>query len=206
MAVFSRYSEVIEADGSPMTVRTALTLINQALDEVLSEDDGELDGDTRFCLKWYGQVGWSRQKFGLADDLARATNTSVEGIARGGVLTSKDGWVTLTRPTDLPDSWNPEKDDRISIWEVTAHPAQALTRGGVDAAARLLAATERRGGVDQSAIQGLAYRVYELAHNKDPETAGLFNLLGSEWSTLERAAADLSTRGHQDDLGLDLLV
>ena len=206
MAVFSRYAEVIESDGSPMTVRTALTLINQALDEVLSEDDGELDADTRFCLKWYGEFGWSRQKFGLADDLARATNTSVEGIARGGVLTSKDGWVTLTRPTGLPDSWNPEKDDRISIWEVTAQLARALTSGGVDAAAPLLAGTRRRGGVDQSAIQGLAYRVYELAQNKDPEVASLFNLLGSEWSTLERAAADLSTQGHQDDLGLDLLL
>jgi putative DNA methylase len=206
MAVFSRFAEVIEADGSPMTVRTALTLINQALDEVLSEDDGELDADTRFCLKWYGQFGWSRQKFGLADDLARATNTSVEGIARGGVLTSKDGWVTLTRPTALPDSWNPEKDDRISIWEVTAHLARALTSGGVDATARLLAGTRRRGGVDQSAIQGLAYRIYELAHNKDPEVAGLFNLLGSEWSTLEQAAADLSGQERQDELGLDLLV
>ncbi len=206
MAVFSRYARVIEADGSAMTVRTALQLINQALDEVLAEQDGELDADTRFCLAWYAQYGWTRQSYGEADVLARAVNTSVGGMERGGVLTSREGEVALRRPTDLPASWNPEADDRISVWEVTCHLARALTATGVEAAARLLASVSRRGGIDADAVQRLSYRLYELAQRKHPEDAGLFNALGTEWSLLMEAAAREDVGGRQGGLDLDGLL
>jgi len=203
MAVFSRYTRVVEADGSAMTVRTALQLINQALDDVLAEQDGELDADTRFCLAWYAQYGWTRQTYGEADVLARAVNTSVGGMERGGVLTSREGEVALRRPTDLPASWDPEADDRISVWEVTCHVARALTTIGVEAAARLLAAVSRRGGIDVDAVQRLSYRLYELAQHKHPEDAGLFNALGTEWSLLTAAAARADVGGSQGGLDLD---
>ena len=203
MAVFSRYAKVVESDGSAMSVRTALTLINQALDEVLAEQDGDLDADSRFCLKWYEQFGWSRQQFGLADDLARAMNTSAEGIARGGVLSAKEGWATLTRPADLPADWNPRTDDRISVWEVTCHLARALTTVGLGEAARLLAAARQRPEIDTEAVQRLAYRLYELAQHKHPEDAGLFNALGTEWATLNGAAARTGSGTQQGDLDLD---
>lgn len=205
MAVFSRYARVVEADGSAMTVRTALQLINQALDEVLAAQDGELDADTRFCLAWYTQYGWSRQSYGEAEVLARAVNTSIPGMERGGVLTSRDG-VALRRPADLPASWNPETDDRISVWEVTCHLARALTATGTEAAARLLAAVSRRGGIDAEAVQRLSYRLYELAQHKHPEDAGLFNTLGTEWSLLTDAAAREGGAGSQGDLDLDGLL
>ncbi len=204
MAVFSRYARVVEADGSAMTVRTALQLINQALDEVLAEQDGDLDADTRFCLAWYAQYGWTRRPYGEADVLARAVNSSVGGMERGGVLTSREGQVALRRPTDLPASWNPETDDRISVWEVTCHLARSLTTTGVESAARLLAAVTRRGGIDADAIQRLSYRLYELAQHKHPEDAGLFNALGTEWSALTEAARRADTQGDQGALGLDL--
>jgi len=203
MAVFSRYAKVVESDGSAMSVRTALTLINQALDEVLADQDGDLDADTRFCLKWYEQFGWSRQQFGLADDLARAMNTSAEGIARGGVLSAKEGWATLTRPADLPADWNPRTDDRISVWEVTCHLARALTTVGLGEAARLLAAARQRPEIDTDAVQRLAYRLYELAQHKHPEDAGLFNALGTEWATLNDDAARTGSGTQQGDLDLE---
>jgi len=206
MAVFSRYARVVEADGSAMTVRTALQLINQVLDEVLAEQDGELDADTRFCLAWYAQYGWTRQSYGEADVLARAVNTSVGGMERGGVLTSRDGEVALRRPVDLPASWNPEVDDRISVWEVTRHLARALTTTGVEAAARLLAAVSRRGGIDADAVQRLSYRLYELAQYKHREDAGLFNALGTEWSLLTEAASRGDAGGRQGGLDLDGLL
>ena len=53
MAVFSKYAAVLEADGSPMSVRTALQLINR----FLAEDD--FDADTQFCLHWFEQHGWN---------------------------------------------------------------------------------------------------------------------------------------------------
>ena len=206
MAVFSRYATVVEADGSAMSVRTALTLINQALDEVIADQDGGLDADTRFCLKWYEQFGWTRQQFGVADDLGRAMNTSAEGIARGGVLSAKEGWATLTRPDGLPADWNPRTDDRISVWEVTCQLARALTTVGLDEAARLLAAARQRSEIDSEAVQRLATRLYRLAEHKHPEDARLFNALGTEWAALNDAAGRIDTGTRQGDLDLEGLL
>ena len=206
MAVFSRYSEVVEADGSRMSVRTALALINQALDEVLAEYDGDLDPDTRFCLAWFGENGWRRGRYGEAEGLARRFNVAVEGIAHGGVLTAREGWVALTRPTELPTIWNPATDDRISHWEVTLHLARALDSEGARHAARLLAAVRTRSEIDLDAVNQLALRLYRLAENVSPDEAGLFNVLGSEWSNLVELSAALPTAGNQDSLNLDDLT
>ena len=98
MAVFSSYTRVVENDGSDMTVKAALRLINQALDEVLGEQEGDLDADTRFCIKWYEQHGWDKGLFGDADVLARSYDTSVRGVADSGVLTQGEGNVQLIEP------------------------------------------------------------------------------------------------------------
>ncbi|GAA3345465.1 DUF1156 domain-containing protein [Amorphoplanes nipponensis] len=130
MAVFSRFTRVVENDGSDMNVKAALRLINQALDEVLAEGEGDLDPDTRFCLKWYEQYGWGRGPFGAADLLARSYDTSVRGVADSGVLTQGEGIVQLLAPADLPPTWNPLTDARISVWggDVPSRPG-ALGRG-----------------------------------------------------------------------------
>lgn len=208
MAIFSRYSQVLENDGTSMTVKTALALINQVLDEVLAENDGDLDTDSRFCLKWYLQYGWAVAPYGEADVLAKATNTSVDGLRSAGVLKSGEGKVQLVRPADLPASWNPALDDRISVWEVTCHLARVLAdeQGGIEPAARLLAATRDRGDVDLEAVQLLAYRLYELTQDKRPEDARLFNALGGAWAELHDLAQKIEpTASVQDafDLGDD---
>ncbi|NMR19186.1 DUF1156 domain-containing protein [Cellulomonas fimi] len=186
MAVFSSYAKVVEPDGTPMTVKTALALINQALDEVLAEQDGDLDADTRFCLKWYAQYGWSEKAFGEADVLARATNTSVDGLARGGVLTSRAGRVRLLPPQDLPSTWDPDADDRLSVWEAMMHLARVLDSGGVEAAGALMPRIRQR--VDLETVQLLAYRLYELTQSTRPSDALLFNALGTSWSDLSSVA------------------
>lgn len=183
MAVFSRYTKVVEADGSAMSVKTALALINQALDEALEFD---VDPDTNFCLKWYEQYGWAEKSFGEADVLARAANTSVEGLARGGVLASKGGKVRLHRPSELNGSWDPLLDDRISLWEATMHLARVLESDGVDAAGALMPRVGQR--VDLDAVQLLAYRLYELTQATRPADALLFNALGTSWSDLSAVA------------------
>lgn len=190
MAIFSRYSSVLENDGTPMSVKTALGLINQVLDEVLSENDGDLDADSRFCLKWYLQYGWEAAPYGAADVLATATNTSVDGLRSAGVLTSGSGKVALVRPSALPQTWNPAEDDRISVWEVTCHLARVLADedGGVTAAARLSAVVQARGDVDMDAVQLLAYRLYELTQDRRPEDARLFNALGGTWTEIQDEA------------------
>jgi len=190
MAVFSGFQRVVENDGSDMSVKTALALINQLLDEVLAEQEGDLDADTRFCLKWYEQYGWGKAAFGDADVLARAYNTSVRGLADAGVLTQGEGVVQLVRPQDLPASWNPVTDHRISVWEVALQLARVLSAedGGLQAAAKLMAAAGSRSEVDVESVQRLAYRLYEMTQKSRPDDARLFNLLGGSWSDLTEAA------------------
>lgn len=196
MAVFSSYQRVVENDGSDMSVKTALALINQVLDEVLAEQEGDLDADTRFCLKWYEQYGWSKAAYGDADVLARAYNTSVRGLADAGVLTQGEGLVQLVRPQDLPTSWNPVIDHRISVWEVALHLARVLSAedGGLEAAAKLRAAADTRSEVDVESVQRLAYRLYEMTQKSRPDDARLFNLLGGSWADLTAAASHAQHR------------
>lgn len=191
MAVFSSYSRVVENDGSDMNVRAALRLINQALGEVLAEGEGDLDADTRFCLKWYEQYGWGKGPFGDADILARSYDTSVRGIADSGVLTQGEGIVQLIAPANLPKSWDPAKDHRISAWEVMCHLGRILSAedGGLEPAAKLMAASATRSEIDVEAVQRLAYRLYEMTKTTRTEDARLFNLVGGSWTDLIEAAA-----------------
>jgi putative DNA methylase len=187
MAVFTRYSRVVEADGAEMTVRTALALINQVLDETLSEQEGDFDSDTRFCVKWFGQYAWDETDSGTADVLARATNTSIEGLQRGGVFRAVAGKARLLSPDDLSDSWDPLTDVRTSVWEVTLHLAKAVTERGSEAASALMGAAGQR--VDLDAVKELAYLLYNICERKGWTTSALlFNGLGTSWSDLDAAA------------------
>ena len=187
MAVYSRYAKVVEADGSDMTVRTALALINHALDEVLSEQEGDFDADTRFCLKWFRQFEWNENTAGQADVLARATNTSTDGLGRAGVYRTVAGKARLLAPADMKPGWNPLTDDRISVWEVVLHVAKVLNEQGGDAAAALLAAAGQR--VDLDTAKELTYLLYSVCERNGWARSGLlFNGLGSSWLDLELAA------------------
>ena len=130
MAVFSRYARVIEADGRPMTVRTALQLINQALDEVLAEQEGEFDSDTRWAIAWFDQYGVDEGPFGTAETLSKAKNTSVVGLSQEGILSARGGKVRLLRRDELPEDWDPATDTRRTVWEVTQHLIRALETKG----------------------------------------------------------------------------
>src|SRR5690606_36477461 len=133
---------------------------------------------------------WATARYGNADVLAKATNTTVDGLRAAGVLQSGEGKVKLVRPADLPPSWSPTLDDRISIWEVTCHLARVLPEeyGGIEPAARLLAAARSRGDIDLEAVQLLADRLYELTQDNRPEDARLFNALGGAWAELHDLA------------------
>ena len=129
MAVFSRYSRVTEADGSDMTVRTALALINQVLDEVLSEQEGDFDAERGSVLKWFAQFGWNEGS-GEADVLSRAVNTSVTALERGGVFRAAAGKARLLEPGEMTEDWDPAEDKAISVWEVAVRVAYALQERG----------------------------------------------------------------------------
>ena len=191
MAVFSKYAAVLEADGSPMTVRTALQLINR----FLAEDD--FDPDTQFCLHWFEQNGWNAGKFGDADTLSRAKGTSVAGVAAAGVLESGGGNVRLIKWPDYPTDWDPASDTRNPVWETLHHLIRALKHEGESRAGRLLAEVKNQG----ESVRQLAYRLYTLCERKGwAEDARAYNELITSWSGIESAASDAPVRPTQANL------
>jgi putative DNA methylase len=186
MAVFSQYGKVLEADGSSIDVRTALTLINQALDEYLAEQEGEYDADTRWALAWFEQFGHSEGSFGDAETLSKAKNTSVNGLAEAGILEARAGRVRLYRRNELNSNWDPGKDKRLTEWEAVQHLIFALENSGEESAARLLAKL----GPSADPVRDLAYRLYTLCERKGWAQDALgYNSLVVVWSRLKELAA-----------------
>src|ERR1039457_5046646 len=149
MAVFSRYERVNEPDGSPLRVRAALSLINQVLDEKLSQLEGSVAPDTRFCVEWFKECGFDEGPYGTAETLSRGIDTSINGLERGGVLISRAGKVKLRSVREIPEIYDIDTDDRISEWEICLHLAKRLQEQGADGAARLMAAARGVPGIDQ---------------------------------------------------------
>ena len=186
MAVFSRYSKVIEADGSPMKVRTALALINQTLDEVLVEQEGEFDSDTRWAVAWFEQFGVNEGPYGVAETLSKAKNTSVEALAQDGFLTAKAGKVRLLNRDELQADWDPATDKRLTIWEITHYLIRALEQHGEQGAATLLAKVGDLGEI----ARDLAYRLYVICERKGWAQEGLvYNSLVISWPEITRLAS-----------------
>jgi putative DNA methylase len=186
MAIFSRYGRVLESDGSPMRVRMALALINQVLDEVLHEQEGDFDPDTRWCVSWFEQYGFSPGKFGDADNMARARDTSVDGLHRAGVVRRGGGKVTLLHFDDLDPAYDPITDDRPTVWEGVMHLARLLSSEGVDSAAAFLRRAAAR--LDLDAVKELGYLLFSICDRKKwTESAGVFNGVVTSWLDLQDA-------------------
>jgi putative DNA methylase len=193
MAIFSQYAAVLEADGTPMRVKTALQLINR----FLAEDD--FDHDTQFCLHWFEQQGWATGKFGEADVLARAKGTSVAGLQATGVVASGKGELRLLRWAELPRDWSPETDTRLPVWEALHHLIRALSQDGESAAGGLLARMPARA----EQVRALAYRLYTLCERKGwADEARAYNELVTAWSAIEQAAGEAGVLGSQAQLDI----
>ena len=179
MAVFSKYAAVLEANGEPMSVRTALQLINR----FLAEDD--FDAETQWCLRWFEQHGWAEGVFGEADVLARSKSISVSGLAEAGVVVSGGGKVGLRKWADYPTDWDPSTDVRQPVWETLHHLIRALKQEGESGAGKLLAAVKAK----SEATRQLAYRLYTLCERQGwAEDARAYNELITSWTAIESAA------------------
>lgn len=190
ISVFSRYAKVREADGSDMSVRDALQLINATLDEVLGEQESDLDSDTRFAVRWYRQYGWEADSSGIADQLARSSDTSLAELQRGGIFEAKGGKARLLSPTQLNEAWDPAADEQVSVWEATVRLAAVLAKDGVDKVAELLPAVGEKVSLD--AVKELGFLLFhEAEKNKDTDDAILFNGLVSSWGDLNEQARQI---------------
>ena len=198
MAVFSNYSSVLEADGNPMRVRTALQIINAELDAYFTEQEGDLDADTRFCVSWFEQYGMREGRFGEADVLARARDTSVQGVAESGILQARAGRVRLLSREEYPDEWDPTSDRRVNIWECTQYLINALDHGGETEAARL---ANQLSSEQVEKARALAYRLYAICERKGwAQEAIAYNALITSWSHIQEARTSSELRETQTEL------
>jgi putative DNA methylase len=186
MGVFSRYSTVVEADGSSMPVRTALGLINHVLDETLAEQEADFDADTRWAVAWFEQSGMNPGPFGVAETLSKAKNTAINGLVAAGILESNAGKVRLLDRSELADIWEPTADTRLTVWEVAQHLIRALESGGEKEAAALL---RKVGGPGETARE-LVYRLYVICERKKwAKEALAYNGLVISWPEISRLAS-----------------
>jgi len=193
MAIFSQHAAVLEADGTAMSVRSALQLINR----FLAEDD--FDHDTQFCLHWFEQQGWATGRYGDADVLARAKGTSVGGLQTSGVVASSKGELRLLKWAEMPRDWQPESDTRMPVWEALHQLIRALNQDGESAAGALLA----RMPAQAEPIRALAYRLYTLCERQGwAEEARAYNELVTAWSAIEQAAGEAGVLGSQGSFDL----
>ena len=189
MAVYTRYAKVLDASGSRVSVGDALALINQILDEVLAEQEGDFDADSRWALAWFEQYGFDAGDYGVAETLSKAKNTSVAGMVEAGILRSGAGKVRLLRPQELPSNWDPARDDRLTAWETVHHVIRVL-ESGEEAAAGLV---RKLGGFAEVARE-LCYRLYTVCERKKRAAEALaYNGLVQSWPEIIRLARSEAT-------------
>jgi len=196
MGIFSSAMAVLNPDDSPMSVRDALIEINTALDEYLSQDEGDLDADSRFALTFFESYGYTERDFGDAENLAKARNVSVAGVAEAGILRSVAGKVKLLQRSELEDDWDPARDKRLCIWEATQQLIRRLEEDGEAAAAILLSQLKQISGHGDLAAncKDLAYRLYNHCEKtKQAEEGRAYNGLVIAWQEIERQASSQPT-------------
>jgi putative DNA methylase len=195
MGVFSRYKAVLESDDSPMSVKTALQLINAELDEYLGGIQGEFDADTRFAITWFEQHGLKAGDYGTANSIATARGISVESVKHAGIVESSAGKVRILRRDELDKDWSPEGDNHLTIWECLQYLIREHEKGGIAYDTALL--LKKIGGRAEAA-KDLAYCLYDICANKrqDAKEATAYNALIADWTELTRETATIhDTRG-----------
>ena len=197
MAVYSRYAQVLEADGTPMTVRTALQIINQELDQYFSEQDGALDRDTIFCVALYTQYAFREVKFGDVDVLARAKNTSTDRLREKGILYAERGTVRLLQRDEMAS----QRTYDVSVtWQVVQRLAHALDVDGVEGAAQIVVGLSSE---DAEKARALAYRLFQTAERRGwAQEAYAYNTLVTNWRAIQEVAARIKKEQGANQGGL----
>lgn len=187
ISVFSRYSQVREADGTAMSVRDALALVNETLDAVIDDQESDFDEQTRFAVKWYRSYGWKAESSGMADQLARAADTSIPQLERTGFFETAGGKARLLPPAELSGNWNIEADPHVSVWEAVVRLAGILSVHGVDEVAKLMPFVAGRVNLDS--VKELGFLLFREAEKKgQSQDAQVFNALVTMWADLDSAA------------------
>jgi putative DNA methylase len=200
MAVFSRYAEVRETDGSPMRVRIALQIINQILDEVLDEQLNEFDQATRWAVTWFEQSGFDQGLYGVAETLSKAKDVGLDGLVETGIVESRAGKVRLV-PRDKLPTWNAHAAQQMTVWELTHQLIRALETEGAQGAAEIM---DKAAPGRSEFARDLAYRLYNTCDRKSwSALGGAYNLLVSEWRDISEQRLTRPPVAEQASLGFE---
>ena len=187
MRIFTEYARVEKSDGTPMSVREALAMINETLDEVLAQQEGDFDADTRWAATWLDQHGFDLGDYGEAETLSKARNTSVAGLVEAGVVESRRGQVALILPEDLDPNWIPQTDSRKTVWEMTHHLIRVLETRGEREAGELM----RQFQFFAESARDLAYRLYSISERRNRASdARRYNALIQSWPEIARLSRE----------------
>ena len=203
MGVFSRYSAVLEAGDSAMSVKTALQLINRELDEYLGGIQGEFDADTRFAITWFEQHGMGKGDYGTANSIATARGISVESVKHAGIVESAAGYVRILARNELADDWEPESDNHLTVWECLQHLVKHHEEEGIS---HDMAVLLKKIGTHAEAVKDLAYCLYDISANKrkDAKEATAYNALIADWTELTRQTAAIHDTSGNRQIRMDI--
>ena len=197
MGIFTAASRVLEPDDTPMSVRTAIALVNQVRDEISGEEATSYDRETRFCIDWFEAFGTDKARSGDAITMARAYDIGIDDLQQAGVFRAQGGQARLLRRNELSADWNPDLDAHMTDWECAQHLARVLEspQGGIEAAVRLYS---EMGAERGEAARMLAYRLYDICERENRAAeAQVWNMLAQEWPALESALARLTEDARQ---------
>ena len=203
MGVFSRYKAVLESDDNPMSVKTALQLINKELDEYLGGIQGEFDPDTRFAITWFEQNGLKTGEYGTANSIATARGISVESVKHAGIVDSAAGKVRILARDELDEGWDPEEDRHLTVWECLQHLVRLHEKDGISHDTAVLL---KKISAQAEAVKDLAYCLYDISANKrkDAKEATAYNALIADWTELTKAAAAIHDTSGDRQIRLDI--
>lgn len=186
MGVFSRYRSVLEADGTEMTVRSALQIINEQVDAYFNEQIGSMDTESRFCVDLYLQKAYEDIPYGEAEILATAKGALIPKMVEHKVLYAKAGKVHLVKREQLPSV---VVLDEHNIWLLTQQLTFAMEEGGIEACAQKVSSLY---GSNAERAKDLAYRLYTVAEQKGwTSEAFAYNALVVSWPDIQSKAAEL---------------
>lgn len=191
MAVFTRFAKVLEADGTSMTVKTALQIINAELDRIQESSEIDMDPDTRFCIQWFDSFGIDEKPFGEAETLAKAKDISVDGLVNAGVFIAGGGKAKLKHWTEMPSDWDPRTDNRLTLWECTHHLVRELIEGDGQIGAAKLA--KFMGNQKAEEAKELAYQLFHICDKRKwAKHAGDYNTLVANWADIKSQIPNVS--------------
>jgi putative DNA methylase len=199
IGIFTRHGQVLNTDGTTMLVKDALKLINQAREEITSSSDADYDSETRFALDWFAAKGFEKGRSGDAIVMTNAIDVSLDGMNAAGFFRADGGVARLLKREELPEDWDPAKDNRATVWEACQHLIKRLRAedGGIDAAAALY----NRLGSRAEPAHALARRLYDICEQNQWAAEGyVYNQLHQEWDVIEKRAAALAEAGQPQDL------